>query len=82
MFDKQISELQPDGTKKVMEKSWFTRGSMIMVQGMRSGDMFISKKYASSGGHQLYKITSIDKDGDIKLQDQRYQGGFAEDEGQ
>ena len=82
MFDKQISELQPDGAKKVMEKSWFTRGSMIMVQGMRSGDMFISKKYASSGGHQLYKITSIDKDGDIKLQDQRYQGGFVEDEGQ
>ena len=81
MFDKQISEKQPDGTKKVKEKSWFNRGSMIMVQGMRSGDMFVAKKYNSSGGHQLYKITSIDEDGDITLQTERYQGGIAEDEG-
>ena len=79
MFDKQISEPQPDGTKKVMEKSWFNRGSMIMVQGMRSGDMFIPKKYSSTPGHQLYKITSIDDKGNITLQDERYQGGIAED---
>ena len=79
MFDKQISERQADGKKKVMEKSWFQRGSMIMVQGFRSDDMFITKKYSSTPGHQLYKILEIDKDGDIILQDQRYQGGIAED---
>ena len=83
MFDKQISEKQADGTKKVMERSWFNRGSMIMVQGMRSGDMFIPKKYASSGAsHQLYKITGIDEEGDITLQTDRYQGGILEDDGQ
>ena len=59
MFDKQISEKNPDGTKTIKEKSWFNRGNMIIVQGMRSGDTFIPKKYASSGGHQLYKITDI-----------------------
>ena len=80
MFDKQISEPNPDGTKTVREKSWFNRGSMIIVQGMRSGDNFMSKKYASSGGHQLYHITKINEDGSIELQDQRYQGGYAEDE--
>jgi DNA polymerase-3 subunit alpha len=81
LFDKQISERQPDGSKKVIEKSWFNRGSMIAVQGMRSGDNFIVKKYASSlNQHQLYKITSIDKDGNIILQSERYSGGFAEDE--
>lgn len=49
LFDKQISERQEDGTKKIVEKSWFNRGNMIIVQGIRSGDDFISKKYASSG---------------------------------
>jgi hypothetical protein len=79
MFDKQISIIQPDGTKKVMEKSWFDRGSMIVVQGIRSGDNFIPKKYASSSSEQLYKILSIDEDGDLKLTHQRYQGGIEED---
>ena len=74
MFDKQISEKQPDGTKKVIEKSWFGRGNMIVVQGMRSGDAFVAKKYASSGGHTLYKITEVLDNGDIVLQTERYQG--------
>jgi hypothetical protein len=47
---------------------------------MRSGDDFIAKKYASTGGHQLYKIGSIDNDGDLVLIDHRYQGGIEEDE--
>ena len=80
MFDKQISERKEDGTKKVMEKSWFNRGSMIVAQGIRSGDQFVAKKYASSGGHQLYKITEVFENGDIALQTERYQGGIAEDE--
>ena len=81
MFDKQISEKNPDGTKTVKEKSWFKRGSMIIVQGMRSGDNFISKKYASNGAsHQLYKIKSIDEKGEIVLQTERYKGDYEEDE--
>jgi DNA polymerase-3 subunit alpha len=71
MFDKQISKKQEDGTKKVVEKSWFNRGSIIMIQGFRSGDNFIPKKYASSGGHQLYKVASIEKNGDLVLRDAR-----------
>lgn len=74
LFDKQISEKQLDGTKKVLEKSWFNRGSMIVVQGIRSGDNFIAKKYASSSGHQLYKITEVFPNGEIALQTERYQG--------
>ena len=75
LFDKQISEKGADGVKHVKEKSWFNRGNMILVQGIRSGDEFLPKKYASSAGHQLYKITAIDnKSGEILLTDQRYQG--------
>ena len=78
LFDKQISEKGEDGVKHIVEKSWFNRGNMIVVMGMRSGDDFISKKYASSGGHQLYKIKSIDGT-DVVLTDKRYQGGIEED---
>jgi DNA polymerase-3 subunit alpha len=45
LFDKQISERNPDGTKHVVEKSWFNRGEMIIVQGFRSEDSFIPRKY-------------------------------------
>lgn len=78
LFDKQISEKGEDGVKHIVEKSWFNRGNMIVVMGMRSGDDFISKKYASSGGHQLYKIKSINGT-DVILTDKRYQGGIEED---
>lgn len=74
LFDKQISEKQADGSKKVMEKSWFNRGNMIIVMGIRSGDDFISKKYANSNGHQLYKIDKINPDGSLEIRSERYQG--------
>jgi DNA polymerase-3 subunit alpha len=78
LFDKQISERGADGVKHVVEKSWFNRGNMIVVTGIRSGDDFVAKKYASSGGHQLYKIDRLNEDGTLTLQDSRYQGGIEE----
>lgn len=79
LFDKQISERGEDGIKHVVEKSFFNKGSMIVVMGIRSGDDFISKKYASSGSHQLYKIDQIKDDGTLVLRSERYKGE-AEDE--
>ena len=79
LFDKQISQKQPDGTKKIIEKSWFNRGNMIVVQGIRSGDDFIAKKYASTAGHQLYHIDEIQPNGNLILRNNRFQGE-AEDE--
>lgn len=76
LFDKQISETQEDGKKKIVEKSWFNRGSMIMVQGYRNEDNFIPKKYASTGGHQLYKIDKVLENGDLVLRTERYKGGI------
>jgi hypothetical protein len=48
---------------------------MIVVQGIRSGDNFIVKKYASSVGHQLYKILEVINGTDLKLTSERFQGG-------
>lgn len=74
-YDRQISQKQENGTKKVIEKSWLSRGSMILVQGIRSGDNFIPKKYKNSGiSHRLYKITEVLPDGELVLQTERYQG--------
>lgn len=74
LFDKQLSEKDENGVKKIRERSWFGRGSMIIVQGIRSSDTFIAKKYNSSGGHKLYKITEVLPDGELVLQTERYQG--------
>ena len=78
-FDKQISEKNPDGTKSIKEKSWFNRGNMIVVMGIRSGDNFLPKKYASSVGHQLYKIEEIIDGTDLRLTSERYQGEMEDD---
>ena len=80
LFDKQISVKGPDGKKKIVERSWFNRGSMIVVNGMRRDNDFILKKYATTVGHQLYKIDSIDKEGNIKLRSERYQGEVEDEE--
>ena len=81
MFKKQISQIGADGKKHVVEKSWFTRGTMIMVTGFRRDDMFVGKTYSSTEGHQLYKITEV-VDGELRLQHERYtaQGVLEEDE--
>ncbi len=79
LYDRQISEKQEDGTKKIIEKSWFTRGNHILIQGIRSGDQFIAKKYAASGmKHTVMKITEVFPNGEIALQTERYQGGYEE----
>lgn len=76
MYDRQLSQRNPDGTKTVLEKSWFTRGNKIVVQGMRRGDEFVSKKYKHSRlEHQLYHIDKVEKNGDLVLRHERYSGG-------
>ena len=80
LFDKQISARGDDGKKHIVEKSWFNRGSMIIVQGIRADDMFIVKKYAnSSGEHQLYKIDEVIDD-EIIIRTTRAQGDAVDED--
>jgi len=73
MFNRQISEVQEDGTKKIKERGWFTRGVKIMCTGFRRDDMFIAKTYAANTPtHQLYKITDVDQQGNMILVHDRY----------
>lgn len=75
MFARQISEKQDDGTKKVMEKGWFNRGTKVMITGFRRDDMFVAKSYQHTPTHQIYKITSIKENGDIEINHDRYGQG-------
>ena len=75
MFGRQISEKQEDGTKKVVEKGWFQRGTKVMCTGIRRGDMFVTKTYSHTPTHQLYKIMSVDNYGNMILEHNRYGQG-------
>jgi len=70
-YDRQISEKRPDGTKKVIEKSWLSRGNKIIVTGIKRDSDFICKKYKSTPYHLVELITSIDDNGYIKTQTER-----------
>ena len=70
-YDRQISEKQPNGKKKVVEKSWLSRGNKIIVTGIRRDNNFIAKKYKNTPYHLVELITSIDENGYIKTQKER-----------
>lgn len=80
LFDKQTFKRNADGTKTVLEKSWFNRGNMIMVQGVRRGDEFVTKRYVSSNAHQLYHIDKVLDDGSLVLRSERVTGEEEEDD--
>ena len=63
-----MSQVQPDGTKKVMEKGWFNRGTLVMVNGFKRSGMFFTKSYRHTKSHQCYRIlTEVDKNGKINM---------------
>ena len=48
-YDRQKAEKDEEtGKKKILEKSWFTRGNKLIFIGIRKGDVWIPKKYKSS----------------------------------
>lgn len=78
MYNRQLSEKQPDGTKKVVEKGWFTRGIKLLVAGYRRDDTFVAKTYKNNGFHQIYKIVNVTDNGELELVHDRQ--GMSDDE--
>jgi DNA polymerase-3 subunit alpha len=70
MFNRQISQVQADGKKKVLEKGWFTRGTKVLITGYRREDTFVAKTYKNTTTHQLYKITNVNNK-EIALEHER-----------
>ena len=72
-LNRQISEVQIDGTKKVREKGWFTRGTLLMFNGFKRSGMFFVKRYRhSKSPHSSYRITKINNDGTLEFTHQRW----------
>lgn len=70
-YDKQISEMGADGHKKVIEKSWFTRGNKIIFTGIRRENNFIPKKYKNTQYSVIELITNINDDGLVSVRTER-----------
>ena len=74
MFKKRISRLNPETNKKqVVEEGWFKKGTLLMINGYRRDDTFVSKTYKNTNAHQLYKIVNV-KGQDIILTHEREKG--------
>jgi DNA polymerase-3 subunit alpha len=74
MFKKRISRLNPETNKKqIVEEGWFKKGTLLMINGYRRDDTFVSKTYKNTNAHQLYKIVNV-KGRDIILTHEREKG--------
>ena len=71
IYDKQVSQKDIEGKKHILEKSWFQKGTMLMVQGIRRGDNFIPKKNKQSVFPIISKIINIKDDGSLEFQYER-----------
>lgn len=72
-YDKQISAPNSNGEgKTIIEKSWFSRGNILLIHGIRRGDLFIPKKYkGSSFAHSVELVTNVYDDGYLMVKEER-----------
>ena len=70
-YDKQISIKDNEGHKHVIEPSWFKRGTLLMVQGIRRDSNFIPKKRKDSYYPIISKIIKIHENGRLEFQTER-----------
>ena len=74
-YNKQLSAINEEGEKKVLEKSWFNKGTLLIIQGFRRGQDFIPKKTKYSSFPIITKIVNIDKNNNLELQYERLEVG-------
>ena len=65
IWDRQIARKNPDGTKTIVEKSFFQRGNKLIITGIRRDDNFIPKKYKNTEWPLFEKIEELDDRGFI-----------------
>lgn len=68
-YNKQISEVDKNtGKKTVVDRSWFERGSLLLVKGFRQDDRFLARNYS---GHTVCKIVGTRENNLLWLQTER-----------
>ena len=67
-YDKQLSQLNPEtGKKEVIERSWFKRGTNLIVNGYRNADQFMARSRQSENKFAFYKILDVDDVGTLNI---------------
>ena len=73
-YDRQISHKNENGKKTVLEKSWFSRGSKLLLCGFRRDQYFRPYRYKDTiYNHTTTLIKGITPEGDLILQTERIQ---------
>jgi DNA polymerase-3 subunit alpha len=81
-YNKQISKVNPDGKKTVVDKSWFSRGTKLQILGFRRDDQFIPRRYNDVVyKHLIAKISNVKPNGEMELITERPSGIEEDDEG-
>lgn len=71
-YDKQISYLDEDGKKVVVESGWFVRGRKLLISGYKMNGIFRAKKYKDSiWSRSTILIEDIDENGNLTLKSER-----------
>lgn len=72
-YSKRISAYNPEtGKSEILENSWLTRGNLLLVAGIRRGDIFQPLIYKDTiYKHTLSLITKIKPDGELVTQSER-----------
>jgi DNA polymerase-3 subunit alpha len=71
-YDKQISEKGSDGKKHVVEKSWFKRGTLLLVTGVRRENNFVPKVNKTSAYEfPILKIVDVSETGELTFKLER-----------
>lgn len=72
-YDRTISRQLSNGKKETLEKSWFTRGNLLMVRGFRRDDQFVLRTYGSRDEKQstISMITNVYEDGTLGIKSKR-----------
>ncbi|OPH62192.1 DNA-dependent DNA polymerase [Paenibacillus ferrarius] len=67
-YYRQVSQPKADGTKEILEKSWFTRGNKLVLCGYRRGSQFRPSRYKDTPvQHTTMLINEICEDGSIRV---------------
>ena len=73
-YDRQISCKNENGKKTVLEKSWFSRGSKLLLCGFRREQYFRPYRYRDTiYNHTTTLIEGITPEGDLILRTERMQ---------
>ena len=74
-YDKRLSMIDEEtGSKKIIENSWFKRGNLLFVRGIRNGDQFKIKTYKNTVySHSTSMIEKVYEDGICLCRDERTQ---------